>query len=71
MDEISQEIMIDDFGDQKKENEEYIKTLKEVYGHLNNLRFECTAREYILDEYEISRIFYCRDSIYLTLKKYG
>ena len=71
MDEISQEIMIDDFEDQKKENEEYIKTLKEVYGHLNNLRFECTAREYILDEYEISRIFYCRDSIYLTLKKYG
>ena len=71
MDEISQEIMIDDLEDQKKENEEYIKTLKEVYRHLDNLKYECSAREYTLDEDEMYWIFYCRDSIWLTLEKFG
>ncbi len=53
-----------------EEKKEYIKILKEVYRHLDNLKYECNSSIYTLDEDEMSWIFYCRDSIWLTLQKF-
>ncbi len=54
-----------------EEKEKYIEVLKIVYRMLDNLKYECCAREYTLDEDQMGNIFYCRDEIWLTLKEFG
>jgi len=71
MDDTTQEIWTEDLINLENQVKEYKKTLEEVYRHLDNLKYECSTREYTLDEDEISWIFYCRDTIWLTLKKFG
>lgn len=41
--------------------EEMRETLKQIANMLDNVGYECCAREYTLNEDEMATIFYCRD----------
>ena len=45
-----------------------IESLKRIFKILDNLHYELSAREYTLDDDEMSWVFHCRDIAELTLK---
>lgn len=44
-----------------KELSACVQVLKKVSSILDNIKYECRAREYTLDEEAMSDIFHCRD----------
>lgn len=42
-------------------SEDPMKVLQEISRILDNLKYECSAREYTLDEDAMGWIFHCRD----------
>lgn len=48
-----------------------IESLKRIFKILDNLHYELSAREYTLDDDEMSWVFHCRDIAELTLKNLG
>jgi hypothetical protein len=51
--------------------EKYITALKSIFRILDNLKYECCAREYTLDQDEMGWIFYCRDTADIVLRHQG
>ena len=49
--------------------EHYKKTLQNIARIIDNVKYECCAFEYTLDEDEMSWIFYCRDLAEEALKE--
>jgi hypothetical protein len=47
-----------------------IDALNEIYNLLDDIKYERKARVCYLDEEEMSTVFYCRDTAYLTRKNY-
>lgn len=45
------------------------EALKSIYRMLDNLTYECSSREYVMDEDQMACIFACRDLAWLALKK--
>lgn len=45
-------------------------TLKSIYRMLDYLTYECSAREYTMDEDQMASIFACRDLAWLCVKKW-
>ncbi len=47
-----------------------LKALQTISRILDNVKYECCARAYTLDQDEMGWIFYCRDEADLAIKAY-
>lgn len=50
------------------DSEEMKKALQSIFRILDNLKYECKARTYTLDDDAMGWVFYCRDVAELALK---
>lgn len=45
-----------------------LKVIKSIYRMLDSVKYELQAREYTLNEDDMSTVFYCRDLAGMTIK---
>jgi len=53
-----------------EENKNLIKALESIFRILDSLKYECSGREYTLDEDQMSWIFFCKDLAELTIDRH-
>ena len=47
-----------------------LKTLQDISRILDDIKYECSGRIYVLDDNEMNWVFYCRDIADIAIKKY-
>lgn len=45
-----------------------VKVLSSIFRILDSLKYECSASQYTLDDYQMGNVFYCKDLAELALK---